>query len=724
MKKLIISIVATASLALVAKADVAPLNATSFEDYVGDFTVDTSEGGEYYWSGGNEGQFEFIEVAAEAKTLRPKYWADQTNVPDTKALSIDTDVALSRHVATKDAEAQNIGNGLYFDSMVQFTATDTAPTPTDGDKLIVWLKEIPSEEEGGQPTYKLCVTAAELDDDFLPKADPMICETSETIEPNSWHRLSIAANVETAQGRPNLTVFKVYLDSNEIVTDKPFYSLVPYTTEYNSEDEVFYNRISSVSFQGKGAIDDLVWTTEDPNALVSVSVTWDGIDNIQAAWGLPDDKDPKSEEFPIVASIGQTIRIACTLPDGYSVKHGDKSFTQGDVFGGYEWYYDVEITSDLTSLTFTITQDAKPVAKIGDVTYTSLTDALAAAQADETIKLLANIATDAAFVVTKTVAIDLNGMIVSATENDTEGNGVFWVQQGGVLTIDGNGTVNGVGGNNYNIAIWADGGRVIIEGGTYTNVGAKDDGPDRNHFDLIYAKNGGSVEINGGTFICQTPRWTLNKHNTTTGTFVVKGGMFYDYDPSNINTDDQPVTSWCPAGYEATLDTETGYYTVAEKTIEPVTPGESATVEAKTEDDALAKVKLSVTVPEAFKGEVSDEVYKGYFELKATEASSGTWIVEAVLKDEVKPVIEATTDKEGVVTPAISFGTDGTVTINISNELPGLYYGVKYATTVGGVETAEIIPDLTVTPKEGDTAGFFRVVVDFKEIPAPAADAE
>ena len=50
MKKLIISMVATASIALVAKADVEPLNATSFEDY-SDFSVDKTEADEYYWSG-------------------------------------------------------------------------------------------------------------------------------------------------------------------------------------------------------------------------------------------------------------------------------------------------------------------------------------------------------------------------------------------------------------------------------------------------------------------------------------------------------------------------------------------------------------------------------------------------------------------------------------------------------------------------------------------------
>ena len=201
------------------------------------------------------------------------------------------------------------------------------------------------------------------------------------------------------------------------------------------------------------------------------------------------------------------------------------------------------------------------VANIGDKEYESLEKAIGDATENDVIQLVADIATDAAFEITKKVTINLNGKTIATTQADTEGNGVFWVQTGGELTLNGEGTINGVGGNAYNIAIWADGGKVIINGGTYTNVGAQDPGPDGAHFDLIYAKNGGSVEINGGTFICETPRWTLNSHNTEKGTFVVKGGTFKDFNPADVNTDDN-VTTWCDEGYVATQGQD-GYWTVA-----------------------------------------------------------------------------------------------------------------------------------------------------------------
>ena len=143
--------------------------------------------------------------------------------------------------------------------------------------------------------------------------------------------------------------------------------------------------------------------------------------------------------------------------------------------------------------------------------------------------------------ITKAVAVVLNGKTISVPE-DTVGDGVYHVIPGGSLSINGEGIINSVGKNNYSMAIWADGGRVEINGGTFTNVGAREfaSAPDSDHFDLIYVKNGGYVEINGGYFECETPRWTLNSHNTNPGTIVVKGGTFKGYNPAESYTDELP----------------------------------------------------------------------------------------------------------------------------------------------------------------------------------------
>ncbi len=205
---------------------------------------------------------------------------------------------------------------------------------------------------------------------------------------------------------------------------------------------------------------------------------------------------------------------------------------------------------------------ATPVAKVGETKYQTLAAAIAAGSE---VTVIADIVTDGPITINKTVKINLGGKTITAT-NDTVGDGVFYVTTGGNLTLtdDGEGTVNALGPNGYCMAVWADGGKVTIEGGTYTNVGAfsEEDGA---HFDLIYVKNGGSATITGGTFICETPRWTLNSHNTLKGTISITGGKFYGLNPADIDTDDG-VTTWCADGYTAVAGEgeDEGYYVVTQ----------------------------------------------------------------------------------------------------------------------------------------------------------------
>ena len=182
----------------------------------------------------------------------------------------------------------------------------------------------------------------------------------------------------------------------------------------------------------------------------------------------------------------------------------------------------------------------------------------AAAAAGGSYKLGANLtAIPVAVEITKTVTIDLNGYTVKTV--DTEGNGVFWVKAGGVLTLDDSseaqtGTVNGVAATTqgYHMAIWANGGEVIINGGNYTNVGAITNGTVDSQYDMIYAGSSkgsnGTVTINGGTFESETPKWTLNT-NDTNGRIVVKGGTFKGYNPAAVYTEPTQPKNFVADGY-------------------------------------------------------------------------------------------------------------------------------------------------------------------------------
>ena len=188
--------------------------------------------------------------------------------------------------------------------------------------------------------------------------------------------------------------------------------------------------------------------------------------------------------------------------------------------------------------------------EVNGVGYNNVSDAIAAGATE--ITLTDNVNEEKAVEITGNVTIDLNGKTISAS-NDSEGNGVFWVKEGAVLILTGQGTIDGTNNASvYSMAIYADGGRVIIEDGIYTNtaVTGSDD-----QYDLVYASNGGIVEIIDGTFISKTPKWTLNIKDGTSSQIIVKGGKFYGYNPSHSETEN-PVANFVADGYHSLLDGE------------------------------------------------------------------------------------------------------------------------------------------------------------------------
>lgn len=201
---------------------------------------------------------------------------------------------------------------------------------------------------------------------------------------------------------------------------------------------------------------------------------------------------------------------------------------------------------------------------------TELVTAVEEAKGGDKIVLNANIDLEAGLQINKELIIDLNGKTLTA-ENDTAGNGIFCVVSGGKLTIDGNGTVNAASqANDYSMAVWAtQGGEVIINGGIFTNLGAKtfeDNGITPNNNELIYASKGGKITINGGEFIgnyenqTHGTRYTLNQkdENPNTveieaGNIIVKGGKYHGYNPAE-SLSENPQANFVADGYTVTFD--------------------------------------------------------------------------------------------------------------------------------------------------------------------------
>ena len=147
------------------------------------------------------------------------------------------------------------------------------------------------------------------------------------------------------------------------------------------------------------------------------------------------------------------------------------------------------------------------------------------------------------------------------------------------LIIEGEGVVNSASSkNDYSMAVWArNGGTIEINGGSFTNVGARAYEVDKttgqpittkpNNNELIYASttttNASSVIINGGTFVgnYENAKWgvryTVNKLDGDISAISVKGGQFRQYDPAN-SLSENPAGAFVATGYTSVKTTING----------------------------------------------------------------------------------------------------------------------------------------------------------------------
>lgn len=171
-------------------------------------------------------------------------------------------------VATVDA-----ANSYVLDTLVQFTATDEAPTAAAGDKFILWLK---SDEVAG--TTSLMVTSGAIKDDLgAISSTPVTLALDTPVAPGQWARVSVKTFKAATEGG-NLG-FVVYVDGavasataenyTSIVNEGglPESDLTEQGAYYYTNKQLFFSMIdpevsgsknlSAVGFEGSGSIDDL-----------------------------------------------------------------------------------------------------------------------------------------------------------------------------------------------------------------------------------------------------------------------------------------------------------------------------------------------------------------------------------------------------------------------------------------------------------------------------------
>ena len=224
---------------------------------------------------------------------------------------------------------------------------------------------------------------------------------------------------------------------------------------------------------------------------------------------------------------------------GEAVKENETSASLNAPGSYEEVVYCSVCKAELSRVEKEIPQLTGAVAEVNGVKYGTLQAAIDAAQDGETITLLAdvNLAVGVEFNKAIELTLNLNGKTITSEQDAI-------VVTAGTLIIEGNGNVIAATSQVGSwCAVWANGGDVVINGGTYKTYG-EPAGPDLPHQnDSIYAKNGSTITINGGYFEYVEYVWTLNVSDKAPGKIIVYGGKFENFDPANNVSRDNFVAS-------------------------------------------------------------------------------------------------------------------------------------------------------------------------------------
>ena len=237
------------------------------------------------------------------------------------------------------------------------------------------------------------------------------------------------------------------------------------------------------------------------------------------------------------------------------------------------------------------------VAKVGDIYYATLADAIAVAQNGATVVLVKDVDTPAVtYVINKDLTIDLNGRTVTGSGYD----GVFQITGEGAKVLIKNGDVVAVeqkgSAGKYAMAVWACAAdcEVTLED---LDVSQKITSVNDPQMDMIYT-SAGTIIINSGSFESGTPKWTLNcnddAYKADKANIIVNGGTFKGFDPMNGETEGKG-TSFVAAGVG--VDHVDGKFTAKSGMIVQVVDADGKSVKAFDKlSDALTAVEAKQTV--------------------------------------------------------------------------------------------------------------------------------
>lgn len=453
--------------------------------------IGEESGTKYWWTTDATGVEATVtaygEGAKPADANRPAEFFGATN---NKYLNIEsTSKPLYRTVDALNYASTGIGQGqqgIYIDTMVQFTAGDPTMSADDAAaKLAIWV--CGNTEDGDPATETNFVVRATQ---FVKEGETVravatnytMTATGVTFTPGEWYRLTVktiagAATIPNGAPYAGFVVFVNKTMLTPVTDNRGLGNVTVANVDSRFEDGLMpslqptVSSIAAVGFSGTGAIDDISFTTTAPE--------------------FADD----AQNYLVDIGEGVTLNLGDTTleDDNVYAAGADLEFTATAASGFLVWYTnDVEVARNAGTWTGTLAKDdvLKVVALtqnclVGDVPYASLADAFAKADNDSTIKLTGAVTLEGILEIDdgETFTLDLNGQTLTGGDEAVIDN------SGSLTIVDSSADQTGrvvpaAGADNW--AVTATYGTLTIYAGAYEG-------------DIV--SNGGSVVINGGKFL-------------------------------------------------------------------------------------------------------------------------------------------------------------------------------------------------------------------------------
>ncbi len=364
--------------------------------------------------------------------------------------------------------------GLYFDSMVKFTVSDTLDqTGVEGAKIAVFAY---CNEEAASKVTNLVAKAGFYDETGTLKTKDYILDSGDVkLDADTWYRLTIKAIKITDAGKYGFVAYLngkalTYADETgltDLTATAQKYatakSLLP--SMINSGDTI--GTLTSVSFVGSGKLDDVDFTATVPDfakdAFVITIVKTEGVESVTVNGNVLSFNSENKATVELDPSA-TTISIAATKANGYEWD----GWTDNTAYSVSEGMPAIEVKA--YAVVFTV----------DGTSYKTLDEAVNAAVASgKTLKLMQNLTNVLSF--EGNLVIDLAGHDIVV---DEYADAAIVIDGGSLTVYNSTPTIGKVYAGSTGAAVFTE-----VEGVTVTVYGGQFEG-------AVY----GAVTCSGGKF--------------------------------------------------------------------------------------------------------------------------------------------------------------------------------------------------------------------------------